>query len=87
MATTAACAAPLLLTGLTFAICSRAGMFNIGAEGQSLMGVLASTATALALASWPAGPEKGPALWIVEGGEGAPGAPLLEAAWVYLCFP
>jgi simple sugar transport system permease protein len=42
LATTAACAAPLLLTGLTFAICSRAGMFNIGAEGQVYMGALAT---------------------------------------------
>jgi len=42
LATSAACAAPLLLTGLTFAICARAGMFNIGAEGQVYMGALAA---------------------------------------------
>ncbi|MBN1858547.1 ABC transporter permease, partial [Candidatus Bipolaricaulota bacterium] len=35
-------AAPLVLTGLTFSICLRAGMFNIGAEGQLIMGGLAA---------------------------------------------
>lgn len=42
LATSAARATPLLLTGLTFAICVRAGMFNIGAEGQLYMGALAA---------------------------------------------
>lgn len=42
LATSAAKATPLLLTGLTFAICVRAGMFNIGAEGQLYMGALAA---------------------------------------------
>jgi len=42
LATSAARATPLLLTGLTFAICVRAGMFNIGAEGQMYMGALAA---------------------------------------------
>jgi len=37
-------ATPLLLTALTFAICVRAGMFNIGAEGQLFMGTLAAVA-------------------------------------------
>ncbi len=46
LATSAARAAPLLLTGLTFAICSRAGMFNIGAEGQVYMGGLAAVTLA-----------------------------------------
>jgi len=33
---------PLILTALTFSICLRAGMFNIGAEGQMYMGGIAS---------------------------------------------
>lgn len=37
----AALATPLILTALTFSICLRAGMFNIGAEGQVLIGGLA----------------------------------------------
>ena len=46
-------ATPLLLTALTFAICVRAGMFNIGAEGQLFMGTLA--AVAVSLVALPAG--------------------------------
>jgi len=33
-------ATPIILTGLTFAISARAGIFNIGAEGQLYMGAL-----------------------------------------------
>jgi simple sugar transport system permease protein len=33
---------PLILTALTFSICVRAGMFNIGAEGQLIVGALAA---------------------------------------------
>jgi general nucleoside transport system permease protein len=42
-------ATPLLLTGLAVAIAFRAGVFNIGAEGQFLMGAAAGTAVALLL--------------------------------------
>ena len=35
---------PLILTALTFSICVRAGMFNIGAEGQVYMGAVAAVA-------------------------------------------
>ena len=35
---------PLILTGLSVAIAFRAGFFNIGAEGQFLLGALAATA-------------------------------------------
>lgn len=35
-------ATPLILTALTFSICLRAGMFNIGAEGQLFMGAIAA---------------------------------------------
>ncbi|MBC7093220.1 ABC transporter permease [Candidatus Bipolaricaulota bacterium] len=33
---------PLILTALTFSICVRAGMFNIGAEGQVYLGAMAA---------------------------------------------
>ena len=39
-AETLAYAIPLMLTGLTFGICMRAGLFNIGAEGQAYMGAI-----------------------------------------------
>ncbi len=42
LASSAARAVPLILTALTFSICVRAGMFNIGAEGQVYMGAVAA---------------------------------------------
>lgn len=45
---------PLVLTGLAVAIAFRAGVWNIGAEGQLLAGALAATAAAGALATAPA---------------------------------
>ena len=44
---------PLLLVGLGIAISFRSGIINIGAEGQIQMGVIASTAVALALPGLP----------------------------------
>ena len=44
---------PLLLTGLAVALAFRAGVWNIGAEGQLLVGALAATATAGALRDLP----------------------------------
>lgn len=44
---------PLVLTGLAVAYGFRAGLFNIGAEGQLFMGGLAATALGLALAGMP----------------------------------
>ena len=44
---------PLLLVGLGIAISFRSGILNIGAEGQIQMGVLASTAMALAFPHLP----------------------------------
>jgi len=41
-------AIPLILVGLGIAISFRSGILNIGAEGQMLVGILASTAMALA---------------------------------------
>lgn len=47
-------ATPLVLTGLAVAIAFRGGVFNIGAEGQFLLGATAGTAVALALSGFPA---------------------------------
>lgn len=52
-------AIPLMLTGCAVAIAFRAGLFNIGAEGQLIAGATASTAIALAM------PHGGPATTIV----------------------
>ena len=42
ISTTLAKATPLILSGLAVAICLRAGLFNIGAQGQLISGALAS---------------------------------------------
>lgn len=47
-------ATPLILTGLAVAIAFRAGVFNIGAEGQFIVGAAAGTAAALAFSALPA---------------------------------
>jgi general nucleoside transport system permease protein len=47
-----AMATPLLMTGLAVAIAFRAGFFNIGAEGQFLMGMLAATALGTKFQLW-----------------------------------
>ncbi len=44
LSSTLSMAIPLMLTGLTFAIGVRGGVFNIGAEGQLFMGALAAVA-------------------------------------------
>src|SRR5262249_18579139 len=44
---------PLILVGLSVAVAFRAGLFNIGAEGQLIMGTIASTIVGLQLASAP----------------------------------
>ncbi|BES80980.1 ABC transporter permease [Pyrodictium abyssi] len=41
-------AAPIMLTGITFAVGVRAGLFNIGAEGQLYMGALGAVLVAYA---------------------------------------
>lgn len=46
-------AVPLTLVALGIAVAFRTGIFNIGAEGQILMGVLAATVTALSLPGLP----------------------------------
>src|SRR5690606_18088567 len=47
-------ATPLLFTGIAVAIAFRAGYWNIGAEGQFLMGAVATTALALGFPGLPA---------------------------------
>ena len=42
-------AVPLMLTGTAVAIAFRAGVFNIGAEGQLLVGAASAAAAALAM--------------------------------------
>lgn len=44
---------PLILTALAFSVASTAGFFNIGIEGQSLLGWLGSVWCALAFPDWP----------------------------------
>ena len=54
LTSTAVKAVPLLLVGAGICIAFRANMFNIGGEGQIVMGGLAGTATALAVPGLPA---------------------------------
>jgi general nucleoside transport system permease protein len=51
---TIAQAAPLVLGGLAVGVGFKAGLFNIGAQGQFLMGAVAGAGAGAALASWPA---------------------------------
>ncbi len=70
IAMTLSFATPVMLTALTFAIGVRAGLFNIGAEGQMYMGALG----AIIVASWTLpGPLYLPLAFIV--------GSLLAAAW------
>jgi ABC-type uncharacterized transport system permease subunit len=46
-------AAPLVLGGLSVGLAFKAGLFNIGAQGQFLIGALAAAGTGAAVASWP----------------------------------
>ncbi len=47
-------ATPLVFTGLAVALGFRAGLFNIGAEGQLTLGGFAAAMTGVLLAGWPA---------------------------------
>lgn len=46
-------ATPLVLLGLAIAVAFRAGVLNIGAEGQLLVGAVAASVMALGLGGWP----------------------------------
>ncbi len=48
-------ASPLLFTGLAAAVAFRMGVFNIGGEGQLVMGAVGASGAGLALASQPIG--------------------------------
>lgn len=54
LATTAVRTTPLLLTGLAVALSFRAGVFNVGAEGQLYAGAGLATFVALLPIGWPA---------------------------------
>jgi len=45
---------PLIMTGIAVALPFRAGLFNIGAEGQFVMGAIATAFVGIHLAGWPA---------------------------------
>ena len=47
-------ATPLIMCGVAVAVPFRAGLFNIGAEGQLLAGTMTATAIGVHFASWPA---------------------------------
>ncbi len=47
-------ASPLILTGLSVSLAFRAGLFNIGGEGQMLVGGFACAWVGFTLADWPA---------------------------------
>ena len=46
-------ATPLLFVGLAVSLAFRAGVLNIGAEGQLILGAIGASAVALALPDWP----------------------------------
>jgi simple sugar transport system permease protein len=47
-------AAPLTLGGLAVGVAFKAGLFNIGAQGQFLLGALAAAGVGSSVAAWPA---------------------------------
>lgn len=73
-------AGALVLTALAVAIPLRAGLFNIGGEGQLLLGGLAGTAAALGLAG-VVGPAPAPLAMVVLVGASAVAAAAAGAAW------
>lgn len=44
---------PYILAGLSVGLCFKGGLFNIGAQGQFLMGALGAGAAAFVIADWP----------------------------------
>lgn len=46
-------ATPLLFVGLAVSLAFRAGVLNIGAEGQLILGAIGASAVALAIPDWP----------------------------------
>ncbi|TMD86039.1 MAG: ABC transporter permease [Chloroflexi bacterium] len=54
LANTLVVVTPLIMAGIAVALPFRAGMFNIGAEGQLIMGAIAAATVGIHLAGWPA---------------------------------
>jgi len=54
LANTLVIVTPLIMAGIAVALPFRAGMFNIGAEGQLIMGAIAAATVGIHLAGWPA---------------------------------
>src|SRR6202162_26603 len=54
LANTLVVVTPLIMAGIAVALPFRAGMFNIGAEGQLIMGAIAATAGGVQFGGWPA---------------------------------
>src|SRR5438552_6737345 len=54
LANTLVVVTPLIMAGIAVALPFRAGMFNIGAEGQLIMGAIAATTVGIHFAGWPA---------------------------------
>jgi simple sugar transport system permease protein len=76
-------ATPLILTGLAVAIAFRAGVLNIGAEGQFLAGATAATIAAGLGAAWPTPAQSAIALPLALFGGAAAGAAWAGvAAWL-----
>ena len=70
----------LIFTGLSVAVAFRAGLFNIGTQGQLVVGALATALSVLALAPLlPAGPVAGLVLIVVGTAAGAAGGGLWGA--------
>ncbi|OYR57933.1 ribose ABC transporter permease [Halorubrum sp. E3] len=70
----------LIFTGLSVAVAFRAGLFNIGTQGQLVVGALATALTVLTLAPLlPAGPVAGLVLIVVGTAAGAVGGGLWGA--------
>ena len=79
---TLARATPIMLIGLGVALAFRAGFFNLGAEGQLLLGALAAAVTALYLPAPPAAAM----IAALAAGIAAGGAWSLLAGWLDLRF-
>ncbi len=54
LANTLVVVTPLIMAGIAVALPFRAGMFNIGAEGQLIMGAIAATTVGIHFGNWPA---------------------------------
>lgn len=76
-------ATPLIFTGLAVAIAFRAGVLNIGAEGQFLAGATVATMCAGVAVAWPAAAQSAVALPIALAGGAVAGAAWAGvAAWL-----